>query len=282
LAEPLHHPMIDLHLHTTVSDGRLTPSELVQRCADVGLTIIAVTDHDTTAGIDDARRFGREHGIDVVNGIEITAVQDGVDVHMLGYFFDATQSDLLQFLADQRANRLRRAEAIAARLAELGMPIDADAIIAAARQQTGRAVGRPQVARALIAAGHVPDMHTAFDRWLGTGKPAFVARTGPSPADVVAIVHRAGGIVSMAHPGRTNLDELIAPLATVGMDAIEAYHSDHDEDTVIRYRAMAESLGLLVTGGSDFHGDPARVPVPGAVTLPEADWHRLAAAQRTS
>lgn len=274
--------MIDLHLHTTVSDGRCTPSELIERCAGVGLTVIAVTDHDTTGAIQDARQFGRDRGIDVVTGIEITAVHEGVDVHMLGYFFDATQADLLQFLANQRLHRLQRVEAIASRLADLGMPIDVEPILLTGRRQPGRAVGRPQVARALIAAGHVPDMRTAFDEWLGVGKPAFVPRAGASPADVVAIVHGAGGIVSMAHPGRTNVDELIAPLAAVGMDALEAYHSDHDEGTVVRYRAMAESLGLLVTGGSDFHGDPARVPAPGAVTLPEDDWRRLAAVQRTS
>ena len=274
--------MIDLHLHTTVSDGRCTPWELVERCAAVGLTVIAVTDHDTTGAIADVREFGRTRGIDVVTGIEITAVHNDVDVHMLGYFFDVAQRQLLEFLASQRATRLRRVEAIAARLAELGMPVDVEPILVAARRQTGRAVGRPQVARALVSAGHVPDMRTAFDLWLGIGKPAFVPREGASPAAGVEMIHRAGGLVSMAHPGRTNLDELIAPLARAGMDAIEAYHSDHDEEAVVRYRAMAESLGLLVTGGSDFHGDPARVPAPGAVTLPEDDWRRLAAAPRAS
>lgn len=274
--------MIDLHLHTTASDGRLTPWELVERCATVGLTIMAVTDHDTTAAIDDARRFGPARGIEVVPGIEITAVHDEADVHMLGYFFDPAHSEFVQFLVEQRANRLRRVETIASRLADLGMPIDVAPILATARLQPGRSLGRPQLARALVAAGYVPDMRTAFDAWLGIGKPAFVPRTGASPADVVRIVHRAGGMVSMAHPGRTNLDELIAPLAEAGMDAIEAYHSDHDEETVVRYRAIAETFGLLLTGGSDFHGDPARVPAPGAVTLPEDDWQRFAAAQRAS
>ena len=274
--------MIDLHLHTTVSDGRCTPWELVERCAAVGLTVIAVTDHDTTGAVDDVRRFAQLRQIEVVTGIEITAVSGEADVHMLGYFFDPLRTELVQFLADQRANRRRRVEAIGSRLAELGMPIDVEPILATARLHVGRSVGRPQVARALVAAGHVPDMRAAFDEWLGTGKPAFVPRVGPSPADVVNIIHRAGGMVSMAHPGRTNLDDLIAPLAGAGLDAIEAYHSDHDEETVVRYRALAESLGVLVTGGSDFHGDPARVPMPGAVTLPEDDWRRLAAAHRAS
>ena len=173
--------------------------------------------------------------------------------------------------------RIRRVHAIASRLASLGMPIDVDAILSDARAFAGRSVGRPQVARALIAAGHVVDMRSAFDTWLGRGKPAFVERVGAPPRDVIALVHAAGGLVSMAHPGRTAMDALIAPLVRAGLDAIEVYHSDHDEAAVARYRTMADDLGVLATGGSDYHGDPARVLSPGAATLPAADWERLRA-----
>ncbi len=269
--------MIDLHLHTTASDGRCTPPELVALAADAGLTVIAVTDHDTTAAIAEVRASARERGLEVVTGIEITAVHAGADVHILGYFFDPMEPQLAGFLAQQRTNRMRRVEAIAARLETLGLPIDVEPILAYGRANTGRSVGRPQVARALIAAGHVVDIRDAFDRWLGRGRPAFVERTGAPPAEVVDVIHRAGGVASMAHPGRTDMDELIAPLAGAGLDAIEVYHSDHDAATVERYRAVARQFDLLVTGGSDFHGDPARTVTPGSTVLPVEDWTRLGA-----
>jgi len=271
--------MIDLHLHTTASDGRCTPEELVTLAAAAGLTVMAVTDHDTTGGVADARRAAAAHGIEVVTGIEITAVHNGVDVHMLGYFFAADDPGLVRFLGDQRDNRLRRVEVIASRLAALGLPIDVSLIAHAAGARTGKSVGRPHVARALVAAGHVADMREAFDKWLGHGCPAFVERTGAPPADVIGLVHTAGGIVSMAHPGRTKLDELIAPLKRVGLDAIEVYHSDHDNAAVSRYRALADGLELLATGGSDFHGDPSHGDVPGATTLPREEWERVSAAR---
>jgi predicted metal-dependent phosphoesterase TrpH len=182
---------------------------------------------------------------------------------------------LAAFLAAQRANRMRRVEAIGRRLAELGLPVDVTPILAGARAQRGRSVGRPQIARLLIAAGHVVDIREAFDKWLGRGCPAFVERTGASPEEVVDIVHRAGGLVSMAHPGRTAMDALIEPLAARGLDAIEVYHSDHGDGEVARYRATAAALHLLVTGGSDFHADPSRTIVPGSATLPADDWDRL-------
>lgn len=268
-------PRVDLHLHTTASDGRLSPRDLVDRAAAEALTVIAVTDHDTTAAIADACGYARTRGLDVIPGIEITAVHAGADVHMLGYFFDPAEPQLAAFLAGQRTNRLQRVDAIGRRLAELGMPIDVAPILADARTDRGRSVGRPQVARALIAAGYVADMREAFDKWLGRGCPAYVERSGASPQKVVDIVHDAGGLVSMAHPGRTAMDDLIEPLAACGLDAIEVYHSDHGPDEVVRYREIADRLRLLITGGSDFHGDPARAIVPGTATLPPDDWARL-------
>jgi predicted metal-dependent phosphoesterase TrpH len=239
---------------------------------------MAVTDHDTTAAIREVRAQAAARGIEAIAGIEITAVHDGADVHMLGYFFDPEEPGLAAFLAGQRRTRRQRVEAIAQRLTELGMPIDPAPILATAGEQVGRSIGRPQIARALIDAGYVADMREAFDRWLGRGCPAFVPRLGPSPAAVVAIAHVAGGLISMAHPGRTAIDALIEPLARAGLDAIEVYHSDHDAAAVAHYAEMARRLDLLATGGSDFHGDPARALEPGAATLPAADWERLRAA----
>jgi 3',5'-nucleoside bisphosphate phosphatase len=271
--------LIDLHLHTTASDGRSTPRQLVDLAAAAGLSVMAATDHDTTAAIDEVQAAAAERGITAIPGIEITAVRDGVDVHMLGYFFDAANERLRTFLATQRATRVRRAQAIADRLGQLGLPIDVEPVLRRAREHPNESIGRPQIARAMIAAGHVTDVREAFDRWLGRGCPAFMERTGMSPAVVIEIVHGAGGIVSMAHPGRTNMDDLIEPLAASGLDAIEIYHSDHDAAAVERYRATADRLGLLATGGSDFHADPARAIAPGTTTLPQAEWERLQAAR---
>ena len=235
---------------------------------------MAVTDHDTTASVAEVQACARARGLEAVAGIEITSVLDGRDVHMLGYFIDIADVTFQRFLAGQRAARIARIEAIGTRLAELGMPVKLDAALALARLQSSVSVGRPHVARAMVAAGHVRDIREAFDRWLATNRPAFIPRVGPPPEAVVATVHAAGGLASVAHPGRTQIDDRLGPLHEAGLDAIEVYHSDHDAAAVEKYAAIARDLGLLVTGGSDFH-DPAMPLRPGAVTLPEADWHRL-------
>ena len=268
--------MIDLHLHTTASDGRLTPGELVDLAAASGLRVMAVTDHDTTAAVADVQACARGKGLEAVAGIEITAVLAGRDIHMLAYFVDIADAPFQRFLTSQRAVRVARLEAIGARLAELGVPVRLEAALALARLQSSVSVGRPQVARALVAAGHVKDMREAFDRWLGNGRPGFVPRAGHPPVEIIPIVHAAGGIISIAHPGRTQIDDELATLRDAGLDAIEVYHSDHDEATTARYAALATELGLLVTGGSDFH-DPASSLRPGAVTLPWPHWDRLVA-----
>jgi 3',5'-nucleoside bisphosphate phosphatase len=272
--------MIDLHLHTTASDGRCAPEELVARAAAAGVTVMAVTDHDTMAAVPRVQAAAAAAGIDSVPGIEITAVEGGRDVHMLGYFLDLDEVALDLFLARQRADRIARVEAIAERLASLGMPIDLGDVIANARRQAGQSIGRPQVARAMIAAGHVATMDEAFGRWLGQDGPAYVSRSGASPAEVVQIIHAAGGLASIAHPGRTRIDAQIPALRDAGLDALEAFHSDHDRDSASRYAAMAHDLGLLTTGGSDYHGDPARGVEPGSASLPPDAWSRLSAARR--
>jgi hypothetical protein len=271
--------VIDLHLHTTASDGRCSPGELVTRAAAAGLTTLAVTDHDTTAATAEVRASAEAHGIAAVPGIEITAVEGGRDVHVLGYFLDASEPGLVRFLKSQREIRVERIKAIAARLAELGMPIVLSPLLDAAEREPHRAVGRPQVALAMVAARHVVTTHEAFDRFLAVGRPAFVPRQGHAVETVVEIIHRAGGLASLAHPGRTEVDRRIPAFAAAGLDCLEVYHSDHDEATTERYRQTALQLGLLMTGGSDFHGDPGRSIDPGAATLPADQWRRLEGAQ---
>jgi predicted metal-dependent phosphoesterase TrpH len=250
----------------------------VRRAAKAGVGVLAVTDHDTVAAITDVESAAALAGIEVVAGIEITAVESGHDVHLLGYFINTRDEQLAAFLSRQRAQRLTRVEALGERLGQLGLPVDIGPLLAQARQQGGRSVGRPQVARAMVAAGHVADTREAFDRWLATGRPAFVPRIGATPADVIAAVHAAGGLASLAHPGQTQVDPRIAAFVQAGLDALEVYHPDHDANAVERYCIIAAQLKLLVTGGSDFHGDEGHGSEPGTVALPLNDWIRLRSA----
>ena len=268
--------MIDLHLHTTASDGRSSPERLVEEAAEAGLTTIAVTDHDTVAATREITDRCAARGMRAVSGIEITAIRGGHDVHVLGYFLDATHDELLAFLAAQRRDRIARAEAIGRLLASAGLVIDLAPLVDGARRNDGRSLGRPQIARALVEAGHVADTREAFDVWLGEGRPAFVPRSGAPPERVIEIIHAAGGVASLAHPATTAIDGEIAALRSAGLDALEAYHSDHPPEMRDRYLALARQLDLLVTGGSDYHGDPAHGLAPGSVTLPADDFERLA------
>ncbi len=268
-------PAIDLHLHTTASDGRCSPGELVERAARAGLTTLAVTDHDTTAAIEEVRQLAAARGIEAIAGIEITALDEGRDLHMLGYFFDPGHEALDRFLAEQRAARLARAKAIGDRLGALGMPVDLTPLFERAAADSRRSIGRPLIARALVEARYAADTREAFDRWLGVGCPAFVARNGAPPEKVVAIIHEAGGIASLAHPGKLRREPQMAPLAAAGLDAVEVFHPDHDAALVDRYLGIARTFGLLMTGGSDFHGDPAHGLEPGSVTLPAPEFERL-------
>jgi predicted metal-dependent phosphoesterase TrpH len=268
--------VIDLHLHTTASDGRSTPDELVREVAAAGVTTMAVTDHDTMTAVADVRVAARALGIRVVPGVEITAVHEQRDVHMLGYFLDADRPALVTFLQRQREDRRRRLREMAARLQSIGVPIDISA--AAEADASGKALGRPMLAAALVAAGYVASTREAFDRYLGEGQPAYVERSGGTPAEIVALVAAAGGVASLAHPGKLGMDEIIAGLAAAGLPAIEVFHPDHDGLDVHRYLDVAARHGLLVTGGSDYHGPGSgRTSGLGRVRLPRADFDRLAA-----
>ena len=270
--------MIDLHLHTTASDGTDTPAELVRACREADITTMAVTDHDTTAAIRDVARGAKRSGIAFVPGIEITAAWRGRDVHVLGYFFDPDSPALKTFLEAQLDDRIRRARAVGERLAFLGVPIDMEALIA---RNEGRPVLRPHFAQAMVQAGHVEHEWDAFDRYIGEGQPGYVARQGATPAEVVAIIRQAGGISSMAHPGVTDQDDLIPGLAAAGLDALEVYHTDHSADDAARYLALARQLALAVTGGSDFHGvRSAHSNGFGTVGLPDPDFAAFSARTR--
>ena len=267
---------VDLHLHTTASDGRCQPEELVHRAFSAGIRVMSVTDHDTRAGEAAARAVAEGLGMEFVSGIEVTSVHEGKDVHVLAYGLPAETPALDALVAEQRQRRVERAREIAERLARLDAPIDVDALVAAAASRSGKAIARPQIAERLVAAGHVASVAEAFDRFLDERAPAYVPHTGASPMAVIALVSDSGGVASLAHPGQLKKDHLIADLVDAGLPCLEVYHSSHDEATQRHYLDLAQGCNLAVTGGSDFHGDGTRrAEFFGAVGLPIGDFERL-------
>jgi predicted metal-dependent phosphoesterase TrpH len=266
--------VIDLHLHTNVSDGSLGPTALVAACRDAGLHVISVTDHDTTAGWAEAAAAAAAAGVEFVPGVEITAVLDGRDVHVLGYFPAARAPMLESFLDEQRRDRVRRVRDMIARLKGLGVTLEIESVLQDAETNPRRTIGRPQIADAMIARGYVASRNEAFERYLAQGRPAFVPRYGATPDEVVGLITAAGGVASLAHPGLLDADEIIPALILAGLPAIEVFHSEHDAETVERYRRMAARSRLIATGGSDFHGVEGghRECMLGRVGLPADDY----------
>ena len=263
-------------MHTNASDGRCTPEELVRRAYDVGIRTMSVTDHDTMAGFAPAQRAAEPLGMTVVPGIEVTSVHRGKDVHVLAYFLSESAPGLQELLSSQRQQRVERAIEIANRLAKLGAPIDVQPFIDAASAPGGKAIARPQIAQALIVAGHVTTVAEAFDKYLGEDSPAYVPHRGASPAEVVALVTARGGVASLAHPGYRPQDEIIPGLVDAGLEAIEVFHSSHDEAAQAHYLEIARRHELLVTGGSDYHGEGTRrAEFFGVVSLPQAFFDEL-------
>jgi len=273
--------VIDLHLHTTASDGRCTPAELVSRAAAAGLTTIAVTDHDTVAGCADAANACAVAGLTFVPGIEITAIRFGGDVHVLGYFIDPESPPLKTFLATQREQRVQRVRDMIGRLRTHGIDLDAEEVLRPGVEDSTRAAGRPWIARALVAKGYVASTGEAFDKWLSRGRPAFVPRAGATPQEVFVRIHEAGGLASLAHPGLLEHDDWIPEFAAAGLDAIEAHHTDHDTLMTATYIALAKRLNVGISGGSDYHADDehgaARL---GVVSLPREDLDDLSRRHR--
>ena len=263
-------------MHTTASDGRSTPEELVKQAYDAGIRTMSVTDHDTMGGVPRAAAAASELGMTFVAGIEITSVHGGKDVHVLAYFLPELSEALRELLAEQRRNRLDRARLIAERLAAVGAPIDMDALMQAGAALGSKSLARPQIAQALIAAGHAGSVAEAFEKYLSEDGPAYVPHRGASPSEVVDLIGQAGGVSSLAHPGYTKKDEIIPDLVAAGLTAIEAYHSSHDTEMVQRYLGAARTHGLAITGGSDFHGvGTRRSEFFGVTNLPAQDFDVL-------
>lgn len=256
----------DLHTHTLHSDGVLTPEALVELAAARGVTVLAVTDHDTLAGLEAAQQRGRELDIEVVPGIELSVEADDQDIHLLGYFVSRPHV-LLEALQDIQRQRVHRAERIVERLAALGCPIDLDDVLQRAR---GDVVGRPHIAEVLVARGYASTLNEAFDRWIGTGRPAYVAKDTLDLEAGVRLLRVAGGVPVVAHPGVSDCDALLPRMRAAGVLGLEVWHPQHNERATRHYLALARRHGLTPTGGSDFHREAPGAWLPGDQHLPVA------------
>ncbi len=242
--------LVDLHMHSTASDGSRSPAEVVRAAKRASLVAIALTDHDTVAGLPEARQVGDELGVRVINGVELSAVEGDSETHLLGLHLSDT-TVLERGLVDLRDMRGRRAARIVELLQSQGVQVTLDDVMLQAG--TG-AIGRPHVARALVADGWAVDVRDAFDRYLGAGRPAYVAKDQLGMRDAIAMVHAAGGLAVLAHPGSSATRERLEALLALGVDGVEVKHPSHSPQDTARIRALAEQLGLLSSGGSDWHG----------------------------
>jgi predicted metal-dependent phosphoesterase TrpH len=247
---------VDLHTHTTASDGVCSPTENVRLAAEAGLAAIAITDHDTINGIAEAQRAGVKYNVIVIPGVEISTAVGRRDIHILGYNCDLQDATFTTFLHEQQNVRGLRNIRLVERLAELDIYVSIDEILAQTPTLEGRAdsIGRPHFAQALIRLGLVQSMDEAFKAYLAPGGKAFVTIPRIAPEVAIDCIRAAGGLAVIAHPGLYQNDELVKHLLEYGVDGIEAYHSDHTVEQEMKYQAWADAYGIMATAGSDFHG----------------------------
>jgi predicted metal-dependent phosphoesterase TrpH len=258
---------VDLHSHSTASDGAHAPAAVVETAAQAGLAALALTDHDTLAGVAAAREAGQRLGVRIIAGVELSLMDGEQEVHMLGLHIarvDALQGELEAV----RDSRKVRAERIVSKLNALGVPLTAEAVLAEA---AGGAVGRPHIARALIAGGWVRDQREAFDRYLGAGRPANVEKQRITIADGIRLIHECGGLAVIAHPGADGRRERVEPLVALGLDGLEVRHPGHSAEDTLRIDALSDYFGLVKSGGSDWHGAMNGPRVLGGMRVPE-EW----------
>ena len=258
---------VDLQVHSTASDGAVAPADIPGAAAAARVAAFALTDHDSVAGVADAVATAARVGIRVVPGVELSAMHGDREVHLLGLHIDA-RGALETRLSEFRAQRADRAAAIVRKLQALGASIGYDDVV---REAGGGAIGRPHVARALVAAGGAADFRDAFDRFLAAGRPAFVAKPRLSARDAITLVHDSAGIAVWAHPGPLGRREMIEALVADGLDGVEILHPGHSPEDTVRLRALCDHLQLVPSGGSDWHGEATGQRTLGAMSVP-AEW----------
>jgi 3',5'-nucleoside bisphosphate phosphatase len=249
---------VDLHLHTTASDGRLTPAELVHLAVERGLTVIALTDHDSTEGVEEGIEASRGTGLEVLPGVEINTDSAEGEAHVLGYFLEIHSEGLQACLSKRRRDRLDRGLGIVRKLLGIGIEIDWNRVQEIAGVAEGGAVGRPHIAQALMERGYVATTAEAFERYIGRDGPAYVEYAKLTPPDAIGVIHDAGGLAVLAHPLFIRaIDSFLPPLLEAGLDGLECYYGSYSTEQVAGLLAMAARYGLVPTGGSDFHGPEA-------------------------
>ena len=269
----------DLHLHTQFSDGTFTPEELVLHAQKGGLSCIALTDHDTVEGCARTAAACAAVKMEFITGAELTAEHQDTEVHIIGYFLDTQNPALLARIATFQAVRQNRIHEMVAALNKIGIPLKVEAVFALANC---RSPGRPHVARALVKEKLVGSLDEAFERFLKKNRPAWVPKTKMSALESVDLIHQAGGLAVMAHPGLNHNDDIIPELVDVGLDGIECFHTKHSTSMSEHYLEIAEKHDLLVTGGSDCHGYSKGRPLIGTVRLPYDHIERLHAARKAA
>lgn len=258
---------VDLHMHSTASDGSRAPADVVRAAARARLSAIALTDHDTVAGLGEAQQAGETLDVRVVAGVELSAVEGESETHLLGLHLRDT-TVLERALAGLREMRERRARRIVERLEEIGVHITMDAVLA---QAAAGAVGRPHVARALIAEGWAVDSRDAFDRYLAAGRPAYVAKEQLGMREAITMIHDAGGLAVLAHPAASGTRERLASLRAQGLDGVEVRHPSHSPGDIARLTALASEFDLVPSGGSDWHGAADGPRTIGMMQVP-SEW----------
>jgi predicted metal-dependent phosphoesterase TrpH len=265
----------DLHIHSLFSDGTFTPEEIAFRGRTHGLSLLALTDHDTLEGCPRMEAACHAQGIEFLPGAELTAEVDGNELHLLAYCMDQHHEELLVELARFQEVRQNRIREMVAKLNALGIPLDPEAVF---RLANCRSPGRPHVGRALVEAGICPTQDEAFERFLKRNRPAWVPKFKMSAVETIQLIHRSGGVAVLAHPGLNRSDDVIPGLVAAGLDGIECYHTKHSNSTTQHYVALAEQYRLLVTGGSDCHGMNKGRPLLGTIKLPCQHVQQLKAA----
>jgi len=261
---------VDLHVHTTYSDGSFSPEEVVSHAEECGLKAIGIADHDEVAGVTEAIWIGHSRGIEIVPAVELTSACNGKEIHLLGYLIDHNHRELRERLKDFRRERFQRMTKMIEKLRTLGLDIYMEAV----RRIAGRgSLGRLHLARTLFQRGMVGTVQEAFDRYIGRNKPAYVQKPRIEAAEAFGLIAAAGGIPVLAHPKLVRIDNHIPELVKLGLRGIEAVYSKHTPEDVKKYLAMAEEYDLLVTGGSDCHGVIKDTMLLGTVKLP---YHYLA------